>query len=74
MRKFINTILLVITLLTGFIYAQDVNLVLDGQNLDYVSTADIAGWNLIMMVVQHHHQEEILQLMVLQSAVLHQLA
>ena len=50
--------------LFSFTFSQDVTLSLDGGNLDYSSTADIAGFNLLMDVLQVH-QEVMPQQMVL---------
>ena len=44
MKKTTNIIILLSALFLSFTFAQDVTVSLDGQNLNYVSTTDIAGW------------------------------
>ena len=44
MKNKMSFILILSVLFLNFIYAQDVTLSLDGQNLNYVSSADIGGF------------------------------
>jgi len=44
MKRITNIMILLSVFTLSFVFAQDVTLSLDGQNLNYISTEDIAGW------------------------------